>query len=261
MFKNLKFDLVLLTAVSFLVVLSLLIIFSFVSSGNQESLGASFFYKQLAAVVIGYGSLFFLAFYDYRVFLKSSTKIYFVAIAILLLVIVLGKNIRGTTGWLSVGLFNFQPVELVKVVMILFLASFLSKKRTELGVRTRIFASLVLTLIPVFLILRQPDLGSSLIIIFIWIGMILASRIGKKNIAILGSVGLLAIFVAFFFLQNYQVERLKNFVDPFSDPKGSGYNVIQSMVAVGSGGFWGKGLGHGSQSQLNFLPEKHTDFI
>jgi rod shape determining protein RodA len=91
--------------------------------------------------------------------------------------------------------------------------------------------------------------------------MFLASGISKKNIAIFISIMLVMVFSSWFFLRDYQKDRIKNFVNPYNDPRGSGYNVIQSIVAVGSGGTWGKGLGHGSQSQLNFLPEKHTDFI
>jgi rod shape determining protein RodA len=145
--------------------------------------------------------------------------------------------------------------------MIIFLASFLSKKKTKLSVPVRIVASIVLVFVPVFLILKQPDFGSASIIIAIWLGMLLVSGINKKNIISLAIVGLAVIFLGSFFLKDYQKNRLANFVSPGNDPLGSGYNVIQSMVAVGSGGLLGKGLGHGSQSQLNFLPEKHTDFI
>jgi len=152
-------------------------------------------------------------------------------------------------------------VEIVKIVMIIFLASFLSKKKNELNNYVKISVSIVLVSIPVFLIILQPDFGSSLVIMGIWIVMLLVSGINKKSIlalfiflAILSSGG-------YFLLKDYQKNRIATFINPQADPLGSGYNVIQSMVAVGSGGVFGKGLGHGSQSQLNFLPEKHTDFI
>ena len=258
--KNFKFDAILFSGVTILAAISLLIIYSF-SSGENNYLGIAFFYKQLTAVVIGLLGMLFFAIYDYRVFLKFSSWLYFFAILLLVWVMLFGENIRGTTGWINFGLFNFQPVELVKVILIIFLASFFTKKKREFGVKTRIIASLVLIAIPVFLILKQPDLGSALIIIFVWLGMTLASKIGKKNVLFIILLGILVSFMGAYLLKDYQTERLRNFVDPFRDPKGSGYNVIQSMIAIGSGGVWGKGLGHGSQSQLNFLPEKHTDFI
>ena len=172
-----------------------------------------------------------------------------------------GSTVRGTTGWIGLGQFNIQPVEIAKVVIIIFLASFLSKKKSQLSIIVRTIASIVLVAIPVFLILKQPDLGSAAIIMGIWIGMLFVSGINKKVFFGLFLAGLVISSASWFVLQDYQKERLMNFVSPERDPRGSGYNVIQSIVAVGSGGAWGKGLGHGSQSQLNFLPEKHTDFI
>jgi rod shape determining protein RodA len=125
----------------------------------------------------------------------------------------------------------------------------------------RIISSVVLVFIPAFLILRQPDLGSTAVILVGWLVLLLASGLNKKNLALLMIVGMLGISSSWFFLAPYQKDRIVNFVRPQSDPMGSGYNVIQATIAVGSGGMFGKGLGHGSQSQLNFLPEKHTDFI
>jgi len=172
-----------------------------------------------------------------------------------------GTTVRGTTGWIGVGAFNLQPVEITKLIMIVFLASFLSKKKTHLSVIVRTVASIILTAIPVFLILKQPDFGSAAIVMGIWLGMLFVSGITKKVFFGLMLIGILTASSGWFVLKDYQKERLINFVSPENDPMGSGYNVIQSTVAVGSGGVWGKGLGHGSQSQLNFLPEKHTDFI
>ena len=252
-----KIDLIAVVAAFLLTVIGLTVLFT-ISSGT--TLGGNFF-RQLIAVVIGVAVMLFLISYDYRSLSAASTKLYFLMLISLLLVVVFGSTVRGTTGWLKLGIFNFQPVEVAKVVMIIFLASFLTKKKFEMSIAVRIISSIVLVALPVFLILRQPDLGSSLIIMAIWLAMLLASEIKKKNWVVLFSLGALLILSSLFFLKNYQIERLTNFIDPFSDPKGSGYNVIQSMVAVGSGGVWGKGLGHGSQSQLNFLPEKHTDFI
>jgi rod shape determining protein RodA len=125
----------------------------------------------------------------------------------------------------------------------------------------RIIASTILLLIPLFFILKQPDIGSSVLIVGTWAVMLSVSGVSKKNLFVLFILGIMACSSTWFVLKNYQKERIINFVNPNNDPRGSGYNVIQAMVAVGSGGLTGKGLGHGSQSHLNFLPEKHTDFI
>lgn len=219
------------------------------------------FKKQIISVILGLGFMFFLSFYDYRVLNYYSTKLYFGGLIILMAVILWGSAIRGTTGWIGIGSFHIQPVEIAKLIMIIFLASFLSKKKTELNLATRTFVSVILVLLPVFLILKQPDMGSAMIIVGCWAIMLILSDVNKKNLAVLAFMGIVVIFSAQFFLKDYQKERVANFIRPEQDPQGSGYNVLQSIIAVGSGGAFGKGLGHGSQSQLNFLPEKHTDFI
>lgn len=227
----------------------------------EGNLNPNNFYKQIFAIVIGFSLMLFFSFYDYRTFNSCSTKLYLILLIFLIGIIFLGISIRGTRGWLNLGEFNFQVVEIAKLIMIIFLASFLSKKKSHLSETTRIITSVILVSIPVFFILRQPDFGSAAIIVGIWIGILLVSGIDKKNIAIFFLVGVVALSSSWFFLKDYQKDRIRNVVNPYNDPRGSGYNVIQSMVAVGSGGIFGKGLGHGSQSQLNFLPEKHTDFI
>lgn len=254
-----KLDWVLMIAVTLLVVIGLTALYSVSSVG--DTLNLDHFKKQIVAAIIGFGLLFFFASFDYRVLLDYSTKLYFTAIAILLAVFLLGTTIRGTTGWIGFGNFNFQPVEIVKLVIVIFLASFLSKKKTEFGISKRLFVSFILVSIPIFLIIKQPDFGSAAIIIFTWLSMIVMAGIDKKNILILVSIALIGVFAGSLVIKDYQKERLINFVNPEQDSQGSGYNVLQSIVAVGSGGWIGKGLGHGSQSQLNFLPEKHTDFI
>lgn len=249
-------------AVFLLTAIGLVFLYSIYSNGEAIGVYTSgSFAKQVLAVFLGLVVFFFFSYYDYRALNFFSTKLYFAMLLVLLFVIFAGTTVRGTTGWIKLGIFNFQPVEIAKVVMIIFLASFFSQKRTQMSIMVRILSSVVLVLLPVFLILKQPDFGSAMIIVGAWLAMLLASGINKKNVAKLFLGGAVILFLGFFLLQDYQVDRLKNFVNPYNDPRGSGYNVIQSMVAVGSGGIFGKGLGHGSQSQLNFLPEKHTDFI
>lgn len=257
--KFLQLDWVMLAAIILLVAIGLLTLFSI--STVDKQLNLTHFNKQIVAFLIGVALMLFFSFYDYRVLNSLSTKFYFLAIGILLIVFVLGVTVRGTTGWIGFSSFNIQPVEIVKIIMIIFLASFLSKKKIELSAFVKIIASVILVSIPVFLVIKQPDFGSSLIIIGTWVVMLLVSGIDKKSIATLFLIFAVAISGGYFLLKDYQKERIANFINPQKDPQGSGYNVIQSMVAVGSGGIFGKGLGHGSQSQLNFLPEKHTDFI
>lgn len=246
-------------AVAFLIAISLLALYS-VSFGSSAP-DFTNFKKQLISVIIGFLMLMFFSYYDYRALNMHSTKLYFFSLLLLVLVIVFGTTVRGTTGWIGFGSFRIQPVEVTKIIMIIFLASFLSKKKTQLSIMVRIITSVILVFVPVFLILKQPDFGSAMIIVGSWAVMLSVSGISKKNLFILCLIGVMAATSSWFFLRPYQKERIENFVNPYNDPKGSGYNVIQSMVAVGSGGILGKGLGHGSQSQLNFLPEKHTDFI
>lgn len=257
--KFLKLDWLMVFTVALLAGIGLAALYSI--SFVDGNLALNQFKKQVIFIVLGVVIMLTLSFYDYRIFSSYSTRLYFGVVALLAAVIFFGVHVRGTTGWIGMGGFHVQPVEIAKLVIIIFLASFLSKKKTKMSILVRILTSAVLVFIPVFLILKQPDLGSAAVVIGIWLGMLLASGINKKNLFLLSALGIVAMSSSWLLLKDYQKERLINFVNPYNDPRGSGYNVIQSLVAVGSGKFWGKGLGHGSQSQLNFLPEKHTDFI
>lgn len=251
-----QFDWVLFSATLLMLGVGLLSLYSLSSGG-----GTNYFLKQLLFACIGIAVMFFVAFLDYRHIERASTLLYFITLFILGALLVVGSTVRGTSGWLSFGVFQVQPVEFAKVVLILFLSSFIRKKTTELGEWARIIASLFLSAVMIFLVLRQPDLGSSLVLMSIWIGMIAVAGLRWSQVATLSLIGGILIFGAWFLLAPYQKDRINTFLHPELDPKGSGYNVLQSMVAVGSGGIFGKGVGHGSQSQLSFLPEKHTDFI
>ncbi|MCX6761489.1 MAG: rod shape-determining protein RodA [Candidatus Moranbacteria bacterium] len=257
--KFFKLDWVILTAIALLLVIGFLALYSVSRGDAGTDLGN--FKRQLISATVGIILMFSIAFFDYRALSFFSTKLYFATLLVLFLVLFFGTTIRGTTGWIGFGSFHIQPVEIAKLTMVIFLASFFSKKKSQLSIVVRITASVVLVFFPIYLIIKQPDFGSSMIIMLSWAVMLSISGISKKNLAILFLMGVVISYSSWFVLRPYQKERLVNFVNPYNDPRGSGYNVIQSMVAVGSGGFFGKGLGHGSQSQLNFLPEKHTDFI
>ncbi len=252
-----RFDWLLLSATTLILSMGMLALYSF----SETAAGNVYFGKQLLFVCLGVGAMFFIGALDYRHIARFSTLLYFVTLGVLLLVLFIGEPVRGTVGWLSFAGFQVQPVEFSKLTLIVFLASFISKKSTELGEWTRLIASLFLVASMIVLVLKQPDLGSSLVLLFIWGSMILVSGIRLKHFIVLVLLGGALLGVGWTMLADYQKARLETFMNPELDPRGAGYNVLQSMVAVGSGGFTGKGIGHGSQSQLNFLPEKHTDFI
>lgn len=251
-----KFDWLLVAMTLLLLGVSLLALYSLSAAG-----GTDYFFKQAVFAVIGLSGMVFAATLDYRHIEKYSTALYFITLVLLLLVLLFGTTVRGTAGWLSFGVFQVQPVEIAKVTLIIFLASFISKKKSELGEWTRVIASLILSAAMIFFVLKQPDLGSSLVLAAIWSGMILASGLRAKHLVVLFLLATALVSSGWFALEDYQKDRINTFLHPELDPRGSGYNVLQAIVAVGSGGLTGKGIGHGSQSQLNFLPEKHTDFI
>lgn len=259
--RFLETDWLLVLSALFVFGAGLLSLYGLSVTGNPWSLSGSYFLRQLIFGVIGIAFMFFFQFLDYRHLVRYGTHFYFLSIIALVLVLLFGRTVNGTSGWISLGFVRFQPVEAVKIALILFLARFIIEKRSELGEWVRIIASLVLSSFLIFLVLKQPDLGSALTLMAIWGGMILVSGIRIKHILVLLLIGIMVASAGWFFLEGYQRDRIEIFLHPESDPRGSGYNVLQAMVAVGSGGISGKGVGYGSQSQLNFLPEKHTDFI
>jgi len=255
-----KIDKTLFVAIVILISIGLIIIFS----TSYSSTGTDFmnFKKQLVFSIFGVVLMMSANLFDYRA-LKNYTGIFYVsACFVLLAVLFIGSSIRGTTSWFSFGSFNFQPAEFVKIVVIIIMAKYLAKENSFLNSFKKIVISGTYISLPVLLIILQPDLGSALVLIFIWFSMLFVAGVNKKYIMSILFVGLLLFMASWSYtLEDYQKDRITTFINPQSDPYGAGYNVIQSVIATGSGMIWGKGLGHGSQSQLNFLPEKHTDFI
>ncbi len=256
--KKLDYSILIVTLI--LISLGLLVIFS-VSYGYDD-LDLGNFKKQIIFAAIGIAAMFLMSFFDYR-FLKNYTAIlYLFGVFLLGIVLFIGNATRGMAGWIDLGFFNLQPAELMKIILIIVLAKYFSFFSGKLFEFKRVIISGVCVGIPVILTLLQPDLGSAAIMVFIWLGMLIAAGIKTNHLIAILLIGILIFAGSYlFFLKDYQKDRLITFLSPQSDPLGSGYNVIQATIAVGSGGLWGKGLGHGSQSQLNFLPEKHTDFI
>lgn len=218
------------------------------------------FHGQIIYFIIGLAAMLFFTFFDYRHWKGASWFLYLIGIVLLVLVLYIGKSTFGATRWIDLNFFNLQPAEFFKLFVILILAKFLGDRLGRMGFKQIIFA-LIMGIIPALLILKQPDLGSFAVIVVIVLGMLLFSRLNKKQILIIMLVGILTLPLVWLNLKDYQKERIFTFINPTSDQFGSGYNVLQSTIAVGNGGFFGKGLGHGPQSQLNFLPVAHTDFI
>ena len=261
-----KIDWILVGAIILLLIIGILSI----ASISEARTGAFvIFKKQLIFAIIGLALLFLFIFIDYR-FLRNYSAVvlalYFISIILLILLFVFGSRIRGATSWFRFGSLSgglgFEPVEITKFALIALLAKYFSSRHIDFGLIRHIFISGFYVFIPTLLILLQPDLGSATLIIAIWVGMMLISGIRIRHLLIILMIfSILAGIGWGFFLKDYQKARILTFLAPTKDPLGQGYNVNQSIIAIGSGGFWGKGLGHGSQSQLNFLPEQHTDFI
>lgn len=258
--KLLKMDWILIGASALLIGISLSVLYS-ISAASSQTEGISVFWRQVIYVFIGAFAMLFFAFTDHQIFKSKSTLIYFVTLVVLGCLLIFGTTVRGTSGWIGFGMFRVQPVEAAKLALIIFMASFISQKRTEFGEFGRIMTTFVLIGFMIFLVAKQPDFGSAMVLVGVWMGMLMVSGISRKMLFNIFIIGIITCLVGWFQLADYQKARINVLIDPNSDAKGSGYNVIQSMIAVGSGGILGKGIGHGSQSQLNFLPEKHTDFI
>jgi rod shape determining protein RodA len=224
----------------------------------------SFFSHQLMWIVISFIALFLFANLDLR-FLKRTdilVSLFLIFSTLLFLLFFFGSSIRGSQSWFSFGGFSFQPSDMMKLIVILMLAKYFSRRHIEIRNFKHIFISGIYALIPFLLVFLQPDFGSAIIIFIIWLGMILVAGISKRHLLIVFSVMLLAFVMLWnFSFKPYQKARIMNFVQPLTNIHGSGYNVYQSTIAVGSGQIFGKGVGFGTQSRLNFLPEYQTDFI
>lgn len=260
--KNLwRLDSLIFISVFLLILIGLISIYSMgLNNENGEML---FFNRQLFFVITGIVLTFLLASLDYR-FLKAYYKIFIIISCLLLItVLITGRVIRGTNAWLEFFGIQFQPVELVKISLVIFMATYLSKNAREFYHSWKpILVSGIVAILMILLVLAQPDMGSALIVFAIWLIMILFTNIDKKKIAIIALIIIIALCGAWFgVFKDYQKKRILTFMNPASDPLGYGYNVTQSITAIGSGKLFGRGFGLGSQSQLNFLPEQRTDFI
>lgn len=245
------------------IAMALLMSFALFSMTSSELFGGVFF-RQLLLIIISLLAYLVFSFLDYRA-LKNSyllMALYLFLILFLALIFIFGYVSKGGNRWFNLGSFFIGPSEPMKIVLILVLAKFFSKRHILIGYLKNIFISLIYLIVPVVLILLQPDLSTALVLCFIWFGLLLISGLSKKHILWFLIIGLTGIFFFWNFLMSpYQKTRIISFLNPTADLQGTGWNAYQSIIAVGSGGLTGKGIGFGTQSRLGFLPEHETDFI
>lgn len=256
-----KHDLNALWVMFFLVGIGIVNLYS--ATHASQGPEANFWKHQL--VWFGLGTVAATAVYliHYRVFERFAYAAYAANIILLLLVLLIGKSSLGARRWLGVGGFTIQPSEFMKLTIALTLAKYFHDDQYREHYDLKHLAiPILLVLIPVLLVMAQPDLGTAMIILAVSLSMILFVKVSPRLLIAVALIAAVLLPVAYkFVLKDYQRQRIITFIDPQSDPRGAGYNSIQSMIAVGSGQFFGKGFTKGTQSQLNFLPEHHTDFI
>lgn len=224
----------------------------------------NFFERQLLWIAVAFAVAIGVSFLDLRILRKTYAvlALFLFSTGLLALLFLLGSVVKGAQSWFHFGFFALQPADPMKLVLVLILAKYFSRRHVEIAHWKHIFISGCYALIPTLLVLIQPDFGSAIILVGIWFGMTVVSGISKKHLFIVLGSGLLIFFVLWSFVfVPYQRNRILNFIHPLTDIRGTGYNAYQSTIAVGSGELLGKGIGYGTQSRLKFLPEYQTDFV
>lgn len=254
-----RMDFTLISAAFAILLMSLLIISSATHSDPE---GIHFVQRQGIFAVLNIVAAGFFMNFDYKMLQRYGKKLYGFNIFLLFTVMIAGHSALGAQRWIQMGPITIQPSEFAKLIMIISLAALLEEKMGKLNTLSDLLPVAAFVGLPFLLVLKQPDLGTSLVFIAIFLGMIFACGVNLKLLGgiFAGGLALIPLFW-FFLLKEYQKMRIKVFLDPNVDPLGSGYHIIQSEIAIGSGMLLGKGLFEGTQSQLNFLPENHTDFI
>lgn len=253
-----QIDWVLFFAVLPLLGAGLITMTSFVGESNY------FFEKQIIWIGISFAMFFGLSMIDTRFLRRTGVimTLYGLLFAILLSLLIMGAATKGAQSWVHFSGFSLQPSDPAKIIIILLLAKYFSRRHEEIANIRHIIVSGIYTFVIFALVFLQPDFGSAIIIFFVWLGMIMVSGISKKHLAVVFLMGALAFGGLWTFVfEDYQKQRIMTFINPLTDIQGAGYNAYQSTVAVGSGQVFGKGIGYGTQSRLNFLPEYETDFV
>ena len=238
-------------------------LFTMKSFTPQEG-SVNFFDKQIIWIVVSLVIFFVFSFIDFRFLRRTDVLValFLIFCGLLVALFILGHVSKGAQNWFSFGVFSFQPSDMMKLVLVLILSKYFSRRHVEIKDIKHIFISGFYAFVPFVLVLLHPDFGSAMVIFLIWFGMILVSGISKKHLLFVFLVGAVAFISLWTFaFAPYQKARIVTFLNPLADINKSGYNASQSTIAVGSGQILGKGLGFGTQSRLKFLPEPETDFI
>jgi rod shape determining protein RodA len=247
--------------------ISLIIILAFTGFLMLYSAGGGSFYpwliRQLAFFCIFFPLMIFIALTDIKIWFKLAYFAYAVALILVIIVDIMGHNAMGATRWFRLGSLTIQPSEIMKLCTVFALARyFYGIDAEEIGRIKFLIIPLLFIAVPAFFIFHQPDLGTATILLMVGVSVLFLAGVKVWKFVSVGIAALCAVpLIWSFLLYDYQKNRVLNFLDPNQDPLGSGYNIIQSKIAIGSGGFFGKGYLKGTQGQLNFLPEKQTDFI
>jgi rod shape determining protein RodA len=254
-----NFDWVLLTLLLLVCGMALLNLYSATFS---LSTGMPLYIKQCYLLLMGVAGIVFIISFDYKELQLWNYFIYIAIIALLALVIFVGDSAKGAQRWIDLGFFQLQPSEPTKLMIIITLASYYARKEVVDGYSIKdLIVPILLMVIPFTLILVQPDLGTALMLVIIFISMTVFARLRWSSYMILGSTGIaMAVLGWSFVLKPYQKQRVETLLNPAQDTSGSGYQILQSKIAVGSGGWFGRGYMEGTQGHLHFLPERHTDF-
>ncbi len=260
------FDYILLIVTLFLAAYGIAMIYSatLASYGNEVLSMDMPVMHQAFFVLVGLILMLVFSTIDYRIYANFYHLIYGLNVFFLVLVLVVGSlgGVGASRRWIDLGFFDFQPSEMAKLLIILTLAQFLTRREEQAGSWRTLLGSLVHVGVLLPLIFLEPDLGTTLVFVAIWLAMVVFAGARWYRVAFLGVLGVLAAPLAWVYvLQDYMRQRFLIFLNPYADPWGAGYNYIQSRVSVGAGGLWGQGYTSGSQSQLHFLRIQHTDYI
>ena len=255
-----RLDLYILVPVCYLVFIGVIVQYSILNktTGIEIDLNMS---SQLIAITLGLVMLILLSFTRLWNRLGMLRLAYVVILLLLILVYAIGVEVNGSQRWLNVASFQLQPTELAKLVLVLYLARLFDSKEATVNKLKTVLHSLLTAIVPAALVILQPDLGSAIVLLVVWVAILFASRLKLSRFTFLMVALLAGVVVLIPFMAEYQQERLVSYFNPERDLSGSGYNVLQAGIAIGSGGLLGVGLDAGTQSQLNFLPSQHTDFI
>jgi len=254
------FDWTLLGIVLTIALVGILNLYS--ATAKIEMSGTPLYLKQIFWLLIGLAMMLTIAFIEYRFYSDFAYIVYSIALFLLILVLGYGLITSGAQRWMKIGPLSFQPSEFVKISLILALAKFFHQPSHPKGYALRqLLLPFLLLLLPMILILKQPDLGTAIILLLVFFSILFFVKIRWSSLLTIGLAGAALVPLLWSFLKEYQKRRIITFFNPELDPLGAGYHLIQSKIAVGSGGVLGKGFMKGTQSKLGFLPEQQTDFI